>query len=345
MAVVLGGLHGADLIGGHADGVVSKSLGLGVPLGNGVAVLDHVVVVTELTLGSGVVLADDLALGAHGDLGLDGVGQSGENLAVGADSSGAELGVHLDHGVAVFGISSGHGLGGVGDGGHAQREGAGDGGEGGALLVVAGLHNGLLEGLEADGAGSEQLFVNGDVVALFVDAGLDVLDLVSSLADDPLLKVLDLLKPLERGVGVLDHVVVILQIALGGVGRGGIDLAAGDVHLVLRAVDAAEHDLAFAVGDDRGDGGVDLSFIGVGAVKADAHAHAKLVLGFGGLGGRSFGSFRGGIGGGGSGLAAAGSQREQHARQKENGDCFFHCVRPLILKFFAYDSKRKSELC
>ncbi len=202
---------------------------------------------------------------------------------------------------------AGGGLSGGGDGGKAELQLTGSL-EGLTLLVAAGLYDSADEVFDADGAARIQSLVNCDVVAFLIDLGLDAGYLIGGLADAVGFEVLGLLAPLKSGVGVLDHVVVVAQLTLGEEGLRGVNGTAGDVHLVLRAVDAAEHDLAVRVGNNCGDGRVDLRVVIGRGISADNDAHAELVFSLGG--------------------AAAGGHAEHHAYKDDCSNKFFSYCSP-----------------
>ncbi|MBQ2146246.1 MAG: hypothetical protein II441_05950, partial [Oscillospiraceae bacterium] len=159
----------------------------------------------------------------------------------------------------------------LGDGGEAELELFS--GEGLALLVVAGLDYGFDEVLDGDGARSIECLVGDDCVAAVVQDGLDAADLIGGLADNVGFKRGGLVVPFGNSVRELDHVVVVAELELGLEFILGLNLAVGDVHLVLSDIQLDGDNLSLGVGDDGGNSGVDLRVAGLGAVGVQADTH------------------------------------------------------------------------
>ena len=177
--------------------------------------------------------------------------------------------------------------------------------------------------------------------------GLQSHDLVNGLANYKLLKGLGLGVPLSANGADRSHAVVGALLHLGGVLVAGGDKAVGHVHLVLGHIQAAGDDLAVGVGNDGGEGGINLSIAGSGAVEVGDNAHAQGVSGLSaGILGGSLGVLSGSLGSGvlsgslGSGIlsgslgAAAGDKCKYHAQQENQTDNLFHCSSLSHFKFF-----------
>ena len=180
--------------------------------------------------------------------------------------------------------------------------------------------------------------------------GLQSHDLVNGLANYKLLKGLGLGVPLSANGADRSHAVVGALLHLGGVLVAGGDKAVGHVHLVLGHIQAAGDDLAVGVGNDSGEGGINLSIAGSGAVKVGDDAHTQRVSGLsagvlsGSLGaifGGSLGSgvLSGSLSSGRSLGAAAGGKGEHHAQQEDQANSFLHSSSLSHFHFVLYTAE------